>query len=280
MNSRLGIVLAAFFLIFASASIAPAQAAQPGFGASTACMPSPSLRHPPRSPLTHTKAQAWFPGEGNVQGQFTFKRAEVIHRVMPEYPPEAEAKGIQGKVVLDAVICKDGHVKILRTISGQPILARPAIEAVSQWIYDPARRNGEPIEVETEITVIFSLPDKPGEQIASAPQRPLRPPTIRVDGKIQSKKIVYRLAPIYPPRAKQRHAEGTVMLRALIDKDGDVQALRFVSGPPLLVQAAMDAVRRWKYKPTLRNGEPVTVETTIEVAFKLPRDAKAKEGHK
>jgi protein TonB len=64
---------------------------------------------------------------------------------------------------------------------------------------------------------------------------------------------------------------GTVVLHAIISRDGHIDALEVVSGSPFFVQAALDAVREWRYRPTLLNGEPVEVETTITVVFQLRR---------
>jgi periplasmic protein TonB len=75
--------------------------------------------------------------------------------------------------------------------------------------------------------------------------------------------------PVYPPLAKQAHIQGTVVLAATISKAGSIENLQVVSGHPMLRQAALDAVRNWKYKPTYLNGEPVEVETTINVNFSL-----------
>jgi protein TonB len=92
---------------------------------------------------------------------------------------------------------------------------------------------------------------------------------IRVGGNVQSAKMIRQVQPIYPQIAKTAHVSGTVLLHAIISKDGSVQELQYVSGPPLLMKAAMDAVREWRYQPTLLNGEPVEVETTISVIFSL-----------
>ena len=74
---------------------------------------------------------------------------------------------------------------------------------------------------------------------------------------------------LYPPLARQTRISGTVKLHAIIGKDGTVQQLQVVSGHPLLVQSALDAVRQWRYQPTLLNGEPVEVDTEIDVIFSL-----------
>ncbi len=81
----------------------------------------------------------------------------LIKKVQPTYPPLARQARIQGTVVLQAEISKDGTIQNLRLISGHPMLTQSAIEAVKQWRYKPYYLNGEPVEVETQITVIFSL---------------------------------------------------------------------------------------------------------------------------
>jgi len=81
----------------------------------------------------------------------------LIKKIQPPYPPLARHARIQGQVVLQAEISKDGSIQNLRLISGHPMLAPSAIEAVKQWRYKPYYLNGEPVEVETQITVIFSL---------------------------------------------------------------------------------------------------------------------------
>jgi len=81
--------------------------------------------------------------------------------------------------------------------------------------------------------------------------------------------IINRVQPMYPPLARQTRISGTVRLHAIIGKDGSVQQLEVISGHPLLVQSALDAVRQWRYRPTLLNGEPVEVDTTIDVIFSL-----------
>ena len=75
--------------------------------------------------------------------------------------------------------------------------------------------------------------------------------------------------PTYPPLAKQARISGSVVLQAVISKDGSIENLKAVSGHPMLIQSALDAVRQWKYKPYFLNGEPVEVETQITVNFTL-----------
>ncbi len=81
--------------------------------------------------------------------------------------------------------------------------------------------------------------------------------------------LIRQIGPIYPPMAKQARIQGTVKFNAVIAKDGTVQNLTLQSGHPMLVQAALEAVKQWLYKPTMLNGDPVEVITTIDVAFTL-----------
>jgi protein TonB len=101
------------------------------------------------------------------------------------------------------------------------------------------------------------------EKKAPPPQR------IRVGGNVQAALAIRSPKPAYPQLAKQARIQGVVRLNATIGKDGTIQDLKAASGHPLLVPAALEAVRQWLYKPTLLNGEPVEVVTVIDVNFTL-----------
>ena len=81
--------------------------------------------------------------------------------------------------------------------------------------------------------------------------------------------LIERIQPVYPPIAKQTHTQGTVILRAIISRDGMIENLQVVSGHPMLVKAAMEAVKQWRYRPYVLNGQPVEVETQVIVNFVL-----------
>ncbi|HTZ98863.1 MAG TPA: TonB family protein [Candidatus Aquilonibacter sp.] len=108
-----------------------------------------------------------------------------------------------------------------------------------------------------------------GQDQTPAPAAPEKPPRIRVGGSVTQAKIISRVTPIYPAIARMAQVQGTVVLHAVIAKDGSVQSLELVSGPPMLVQAAIDAVKQWRYEPTLLAGKPVEVDTTVQVVFTL-----------
>ncbi len=109
-----------------------------------------------------------------------------------------------------------------------------------------------------------------GGSVGSNPPPPKEAPKrIRVGGQVQQASLINKVQPVYPPLAKQARISGTVRLQAVIAKDGSIIELQVLSGHPLLQQAALDAVRQWKYRPTLLNGDPVEVVTTIDVIFTL-----------
>ena len=105
---------------------------------------------------------------------------------------------------------------------------------------------------------------KPKAEVAPNPAKP-----ITVSQGVQEAKILKRVVPVYPPLARQARVSGTVRLIGVIAKDGTMQQLQLVSGHPLLVDAALSAVRQWIYRPTLLNGQAVEVIAPIDVIFSL-----------
>jgi protein TonB len=100
--------------------------------------------------------------------------------------------------------------------------------------------------------------------VHSAPSAPLR-----ISSLVASSLVGQRTVPVYPPIAIAARVEGTVIIAATISKSGTIENLRVVGGPAMLQQAALNAVQTWRYRPYLLNGEPVEVETTVNVVFSL-----------
>ncbi|GAC1620718.1 MAG: hypothetical protein NVS9B13_11290 [Candidatus Acidiferrum sp.] len=92
---------------------------------------------------------------------------------------------------------------------------------------------------------------------------------LALESDVELAKIIERVEPVYPPLARQAHVQGKVRLHAIIAKDGSVEELEVISGQPLLIKPAMDAVRKWRYAPTIFMGQPIEVDTTIDVIFSL-----------
>ena len=123
-----------------------------------------------------------------------------------------------------------------------------------------------------------ATPASPGAAVAGvvsnsgAAQTPDSSKPLRVGGNAQSAKITHMVQPVYPQIAKTAHVTGTVVLRVLLDTDGTVNQVTYISGPPLLMKSAIDAVRQWVYQPTVLNGAPVRVDTVVSVVFTLGSD--------
>ena len=92
---------------------------------------------------------------------------------------------------------------------------------------------------------------------------------IRVGGNVQESKLIRKVDPVYPELAKRARVTGRVILIVTVDEEGNVTDIRVSSGHPLLNEAAISAVKQWKYSPTLLNGEPVPVTATVTVFFNL-----------
>jgi protein TonB len=123
------------------------------------------------------------------------------------------------------------------------------------------------------VSVFSAAQQSGGEGAGSTPNAPKSdtgpPQRVRVSQGVSTSLLIKKVAPQYPDDAKQARIQGSVVLQALIDKNGDVADLALVSGHPMLAPAAIKAVKQWKYKPYLLNGQPVNVETQIVVRFSL-----------
>jgi TonB family protein len=134
-----------------------------------------------------------------------------------------------------------------------------------QKISQAARDFDEHLSVRTQsaegggVAVVILAPDA----------QPPAPQRIKVGGNVQAAMVVNKVTPVYPELAKSAGVSGVVHLAVIISRDGTVQEIRAIDGPALLITAAMDAVKQWVYKPTLLNGQPVQVETTVDINFTL-----------
>jgi TonB family protein len=164
-----------------------------------------------------------------------------------------------------------GHTLQIRDVFFNPTVPKPTNaflpgeESENEVIpYGPGGE-GVPGGVETA-GIGFTPPIQPphAEQPVQESKRPLK-----LSAGVVEAQLISRIEPAYPPLAVQTKREGTVLLHAIIGKDGRITSLDVLSGDPLLVKAALDAVRQWRYRPTLLNGEPVEVETSITVIFRL-----------
>jgi protein TonB len=117
--------------------------------------------------------------------------------------------------------------------------------------------------------IISAAPVAPPPPPKVEAPKPAAPQRIRVGGNVQKAMQLFTPSPVYPPLAKQARIQGVVKLNAVISKEGAIEQLTVVSGHPLLIPSALEAVKKWRYKPTLLNSEPVEVITQIDVNFTL-----------
>jgi TonB family protein len=146
----------------------------------------------------------------------------------------------------------------LQATSSFPTEELPAMAACLRGVDDHIRTQAALMQGKMKLVVGI-----PSAQQAEAPK------SIRVGGNVQSNNLLQKVTPKYPPEAKQARIQGKVRLSATIGPDGLVKNLDVIDGPPELVGAALDAVKQWVYKPTLLNGNPVEVLTTIDINFTL-----------
>lgn len=208
-------------------------------------------------------------------------RLVLTHMVQPVYPLEAMRQKLQGQVVIHLVVSTTGDVLSAEPVSGNPIFTQAAVAAMKQWKFQPYIKNGHPVQIGYKMPYDFAIADRvtdnPGVNpnsangtIASPATTELsKSTTTRVSGEDAQKLLLHRVAPVYPDTARQRMIQGTVVLKAVIGKDGRVNDLKAVSGPKELYDSAIGAVQQWRYKPYTLDGQPVEVETTINVNYKL-----------
>lgn len=191
---------------------------------------------------------------------------ELVERVEPVYPEAARRQRVFGNVILEGVIDTEGKVESVAVLRSIPLLDESAVEAVRQYKYKPATRDGRPVRV--VITILVSFP----ETSADAPAAPGSPGSaadrpLEVTGNVQPPVLVSKVAPVYSKEARRAGVQGTVILRATIDAEGNVASVAVARSVPMLDDAAVKAVKQWKYTPARKDGRPVEVVLTVSLNF-------------
>lgn len=203
---------------------------------------------------------------------------QIVSKVNPVYPPEAKQQGIQGSVVLHAVIGADGTVQQLDVVSGPQELQGSAVEAVKQWVYKPFLLNGEPVAVDTTITVNYSLDNSPhgsnsADERSSGPAPSsadnLAADVRNVGGSVRPPVLLFGPDPKYSPQARTAKFSGKVVVGLTVDRDGIARDVHVVRGVGMgLDENAVAAVQKYRFKPATQNGEPVATRLSVEVDFR------------
>lgn len=219
--------------------------------------------------------------------------AKLLHSVSPSYHVEAGSSIKGGTVVVRFTIRTDGTVSNVKYVSGPEEFGDVAVAAVKQWTYEPATVGGRAVATEGRASFVFKgapPPKSDGTDDATKPADSTNAPApaagaanpgtaemssppqkqmVHVDEKVAAAKLIHQVPPHYPETAKNKGIEGTVVLFAIIGKDGTIETLKLISGPPELVESAMEAARQWRYSPALVDGKTPAVDTTISVVYKL-----------
>lgn len=207
-----------------------------------------------------------------------------ISVVTPTYPKQARKKKIEGPVVLHAVVTLDGTLQDITVVSGNPILADAALEAVRQWRYQPSKINGEPVEAQHEIVITFKKdggavylgpddlsPDVPLEPSPDIQQRILAGEFFSSGSKgVKYAQGTYMPDPEYAETARRAKYQCTNILSLIVDADGQTLSVWVVK--PCgegLDEKSIAAVQQWKFSPATKDGEAVPVLINVETSFHL-----------
>ena len=253
---------------------------------------------------------------GGVSGGGKIMPPKLVKEVEPVYPAEAKKAGIEGVVIMEATTDLYGRVANVRVLRSIPALDQAALDAVKQWVYEPMIINGKPQPVVFTVTLRFKLDDqkKPagggviggvyggvstgveggvsggveggvtggvkggvtGGVMSPEELQKYEGDAVRAVGEVKPPKLIKGLEPVYPQVARQAQVEGMVILEAKTDEQGNVIEARVLRSIPILDQAAIDAVKQWKYEPLVVDGKARKVIFTVTVRFMLKKGDKAK----
>ena len=206
-------------------------------------------------------------GPGLVRATENAATFNLTEAVEPVYPEEAKSQHIAGKVIVKALINKEGKVEEASPLEGDPLLGAATVAAVKQWRFRPYVFYNETVSIQTTVTARFTL-DPPAVTVPKPRPANLK---LRVSQGVAERMILHRVNPHYPEEAKRNGVQGDVLMQAVIDTKGDVTELKVMRGDPLLAAASVEAARQWKYRPYSLNGQPVEVQTTILFTFHMGR---------
>jgi len=196
----------------------------------------------------------------------------LTDKIAAIYPAGAT---ITDAVVLNAIVGTNGAVKSLDLVSGDSALTASAIAAAKQYKYKPFKTDGKAVEFEVQITISFWPAHSGtgaiiGGTISQNPVAGDKP--VRVSARVAQDHCNVCDGPKYPPLARSQRVEGSVVLEALIDKQGFIESIAVVSGDELLAPGAIEAVQKWRYNPYMIGDQPVAVKTLITVNFILAKN--------
>ncbi len=189
-------------------------------------------------------------------------RPKLLKMVKPVYPKVALRAKVQGKILLEATTDIYGRVVRVKVVTGHPLLTIAAIDAVKQWVYEPAIIKKVPKPVSFIVSVNFSL-DPKRKKTGKAGSK------MRVALVDKGPKLIKKVEPLYPLEAKKKQIAGFVKLEATTDIYGRVVEAQCLDGNPIFFKSALEAIKQWVYEPYLVKGKPKGVKFTVIVNYKL-----------
>ena len=213
------------------------------------------------------------PGDPPLRVGGDVKAPVVVIRVEPIYTTEARKSRISGIVILEAIIDHTGIVKDVQILKPLPFgLDQAAIDAVKQWKFRPGTLNGQPVDVIFNLTILFRAPDAATTAVDSVQSNGAIQQVLQVGGDVMPPVVLNHVEPVYPIAARRARISGMVTIEAVIDREGVVKDARVLKPLPFgLSEAALDAVRQWKFRPGTLEGKPVDVKFNLTINFHLPQ---------
>ena len=191
----------------------------------------------------------------------------LAQQTPPPPPPAASSTAAKAGAGPDDITYQGELVPPKRIPVGVLPPAEPAGPAELNWL-GPGGGLGIPVQEPADGSWVTNLLGTPIPK-SPPPKPPAKPELVQAVSELQESKLIFKVDPVYPEIAIRARVSGTVVLGAIIDEEGNVGNLKVLSGHPLLTKAAVEAVRQWKYRPTILNGEPVSVSGTITVVFRI-----------
>ncbi|HEY3975063.1 MAG TPA: energy transducer TonB [Candidatus Sulfotelmatobacter sp.] len=205
----------------------------------------------------------------------------------PRYPKQSLKAGIEGTVEIRARIGNDGRTEELSLMSGEPVFANPALEAVRKWRFHPVLIKGQPTEAIYKVRVRYVLilqeavadvelesPQEPTAVASPSPAEINSPdgPVYRVSAEngVIAPKAIYSPEPEFSEKARKAGEQGNVTLSLIVGTDGKPRDVKVsCSSQPDLNDNAAEALKNWRFEPGTKDGKPVMVEVAVEVQFHL-----------
>jgi TonB family protein len=232
--------------------------------------------------------------KGAVEAKGEIKPPKLLKKIQPAYPEEARKKGIEGVVILEAKADEKGNVVDARILKSVPELDQAAVDALKQWKYQPMIIKGKPMPILFTVTVKFALDKDKKKGVVSGVEggvvggvkggvqggvaggvvsekelEEFAEGAVKVEGDINPPRLLKKANPVYPEEARKKGIEGVVILCCRTDEQGNVVGAKILKSIPELDQAAIDALKQWKYEPMIIEGKPSPLIFTVTIRFQL-----------